>query len=129
LSRCFTGACWLWQNWPGSWWMEGQANSQGYCETKGAFSFLWNFVSMLGLSWIRTALLLHDQLIHCVLVNQVESMKQIARKKANEERKRLESEVIRNKFHTYCVLWTICSLACSGLSYYFFSMDKFSCNL
>ena len=53
----------------------------------------------------------------CVLVNQVESMKQIARKKANEERKRLESEVIWNKFHAYCVVWAICSLDCSGLSF------------
>jgi hypothetical protein len=44
-------------------------------------------------------------------------MKQIARKKANEERKRLESEVIWNKFHTYGVLRKICSLACSGLSF------------
>jgi len=44
-------------------------------------------------------------------------MKQIARKKANEERKRLESEVIWNKFHAYCVVWAICSLGCSGLSF------------
>ena len=53
-------------------------------------------------------------------------MKKIARKKANEERKRLESEV-----QISCLSCTVNNMFSSlfrTVFYYFVSMDKFCCN-
>lgn len=75
--------------------MEGQANSQGYRKTQGAFSSVktQNCCFIRGSFVVRQHCCSTNNQLVAIRANQVESMKQIAKNKANEERKRLESEV------------------------------------